>query len=68
MIIKAKNERVDIKTVCIKHVFIYVLGILRNTRAVNSTVSGSYMTWPTFELFQFYIYLFPVQVSKGSDK
>ena len=39
MIIKARNERADIKTVRIKHVYIYVLYILRQTRAVNSTVS-----------------------------
>ena len=36
MIIKARNERADIKAV---HVYIYVLYILRQTRAVNSTVS-----------------------------
>ena len=39
MIIKARNERADIKTVRIKHVYIYVLYILRQTRAVNYAVS-----------------------------
>ena len=41
MIIKARNERADIKTVRIKHVYIYVfyVYILRQTRAANSTVS-----------------------------
>ena len=37
MIIKARNERADIKAVLIKHVYIYVLYILRHTRAVNSS-------------------------------
>ena len=66
MIIKARKERADIKTVRIKHVYIYVLYILRQTRAVNSKVSGR--TWPYFELIQYYIYFFTVQVQNGSDK
>ena len=37
MIIKARNERADIKTVRIKHVYIYVLNILRQTRTVRGS-------------------------------